>query len=80
MLLADLGAYSSVWLERTPDKREVGGSNPPRPTISSGLDGSSSNWFELSSIQDAVEFSPRVEEVAVFDSGIVEMEGCLTVF
>ena len=27
------GAYSSVWLERTPDKREVGGSNPPRPTI-----------------------------------------------
>jgi hypothetical protein len=25
-------AYSSVWLERTPDKREVGGSNPPRPT------------------------------------------------
>ncbi len=28
----------------------------------------------------AVEFSPRVEEEAVFDSGIVEMEGCLTVF
>ena len=28
-----IGAYSSVWLERTPDKREVGGSNPPRPTI-----------------------------------------------
>ena len=27
-------AYSSVGLERTPDKREVGGSNPPRPTIS----------------------------------------------
>ena len=27
-----LGAYSSVWLERTPDKRKVGGSNPPRPT------------------------------------------------
>ena len=26
-------AYSSVGLERTPDKREVGGSNPPRPTI-----------------------------------------------
>ena len=26
------GAYSSVWLERTPDKRKVGGSNPPRPT------------------------------------------------
>ena len=25
-------AYSSDWLERTPDKREVGGSNPPRPT------------------------------------------------
>jgi hypothetical protein len=26
------GACSSVWLERTPDKREVGGSTPPRPT------------------------------------------------
>jgi len=26
------GAYSSVWLERTPDKREVGSSNLPRPT------------------------------------------------
>ena len=23
---------SSVWLERTPDKGEVGGSSPPRPT------------------------------------------------
>ena len=23
---------SSGWLERTPDKREVGGSSPPRPT------------------------------------------------
>ena len=30
-------AYSSVWLERTPDKREVGGSNPPRPTIVQAL-------------------------------------------
>ena len=30
--LVSIGAYSSVWLERTPDKREVGGSNPPRPT------------------------------------------------
>ena len=26
-------ACSSVWLERTPDKREVDGSNPSRPTI-----------------------------------------------
>ena len=25
---------SSAWLERTPDKGEVGGSSPPRPTIS----------------------------------------------
>ena len=25
-------AYSSVWLERTPDKREVTGSSPVRPT------------------------------------------------
>jgi hypothetical protein len=29
-----LWAYSSVGLERTPDKREVGGSSPPRPTTS----------------------------------------------
>ena len=28
-------AYSSDWLERTPDKREVGGSTPPKPTIDS---------------------------------------------
>ena len=27
-------AYSSVWLERTPDKREVSGSIPLRPTLS----------------------------------------------
>ena len=25
---------SSAWLERTPDKGEVGGSSPPRPTNS----------------------------------------------
>ena len=31
--LADSGACSSVWLERTPDKREVDGSTPSRPTI-----------------------------------------------
>ncbi len=29
-------AYSSAWLERTPDKREVGGSSPPRPTRHAG--------------------------------------------
>ncbi len=28
-----VGAGSSARLERTPDKREVGGSSPPRPTI-----------------------------------------------
>ena len=28
------GACSSVWLERTPDKREVDGSTPSRPTKS----------------------------------------------
>ena len=28
---ADAGARSSAWLERTPDKREAGGSNPPGP-------------------------------------------------
>ena len=27
------GAYSSDWLERAPDKREVSGSTPLRPTI-----------------------------------------------
>ena len=27
------GAGSSAWLERTPDKREVGSSSLPRPTI-----------------------------------------------
>ena len=31
-VLKDNWAYSSVWLERTPDKREVDGSNPSRPT------------------------------------------------
>ena len=31
-----LRAYSSVWLERTPDKREVGGSIPTRPTTPIG--------------------------------------------
>ena len=30
-------AYSSAWLERTPDKREVGGSSPPRPTREGGV-------------------------------------------
>ena len=26
------GPIAQFWLERTPDKREVGGSSPPRPT------------------------------------------------
>ena len=29
-------ACSSAWLERTPDKREVGSSSLPRPTINRG--------------------------------------------
>ena len=29
-----LRAYSSAWLERFPDKEEVSGSSPLRPTIS----------------------------------------------
>ena len=33
-----LRACSSVWLERPPDKREAGGSSPPRPTIVAGCD------------------------------------------
>jgi hypothetical protein len=42
-----LGAYSSVGLERTPDKREVGGSNPPRPTSSGDeLDGAVAQLVE----------------------------------
>ena len=31
-------AYSSVGLEHTPDKREVGSSNLPRPTTDQGRD------------------------------------------
>ena len=27
------GPIAQLWLERTPDKREVGGSSPLRPTI-----------------------------------------------
>ena len=47
-----LGAFASEkapwvelrWLERTPDKREVGGSSPPRPTTKSQiLDGAAGN-------------------------------------
>jgi hypothetical protein len=41
------GACSSVWLERTPDKREVDGSTPSRPTIEgNGADG----VFQLSKL------------------------------
>ena len=32
-----LAGLELSWLERTPDKGEVGGSNPPRPTKSSCL-------------------------------------------
>jgi hypothetical protein len=40
-------AYSSVGLERTPDKREVGGSNPPRPTSTDDeLDGAVAQLVE----------------------------------
>ena len=46
-------AYSSVWLERTPDKREVGGSNPPRPTTWSEL---RSNGLLLTSAQGLTRF------------------------
>ena len=39
-------ACSSVGLERTPDKREVGSSNLPRPTNSSGyVFGGPGIWF-----------------------------------
>ena len=33
MLAPQTWVCSSAWLERTPDKGEVGGSSPPRPTI-----------------------------------------------
>ena len=32
-LLTTIWAHSSGWLERTPDKREVGGSSPLVPTM-----------------------------------------------
>ena len=31
------GPIAQLWLERTPDKREVVGSSPTRPTISMGV-------------------------------------------
>ena len=34
LALSVLRAYSSAWLERFPDKEEVSGSSPLRPTIS----------------------------------------------
>ena len=34
MAIPNFRVCSSAWLERTPDKGEVGGSSPPRPTIS----------------------------------------------
>ena len=34
LALPVLRAYSSAWLERFPDKEEVSGSSPLRPTIS----------------------------------------------
>ncbi len=33
MPVRNMRVCSSAWLERTPDKGEVGGSSPPRPTI-----------------------------------------------
>ena len=60
MPLEDQGAYSSVWLERTPDKREVGGSNPPRPTsLVSGVGGSGLSRVEQHG--GAVDLSSRAE-------------------
>ena len=32
MPVRNMRVCSSAWLERTPDKGEVGGSSPPRPT------------------------------------------------
>ena len=31
-IVSEVGACSSAWLERIPDKDEAGGSSPPRPT------------------------------------------------
>ena len=33
MVLGSDGPIAQFWLERTPDKREVDGSSPSRPTI-----------------------------------------------
>ena len=38
---------SSAWLERTPDKGEVGGSSPPRPTIHLNRPINDGNTFNL---------------------------------
>ena len=46
-------AYSSAWLERTPDKREVGGSSPPRPTT----------FMEIGGVAQLGERLPCTQEV-----------------
>ena len=38
------GPIAQFWLERTPDKREVGGSSPPRPTIIISIRIIINNW------------------------------------
>jgi hypothetical protein len=51
-------ACSSAWLERTPDKREVDGSTPSRPTIKvSALSITGSTEYELPvcPVRDAVQ-------------------------
>jgi hypothetical protein len=52
-------AYSSAWLERTPDKREVGGSSPPRPTRrSEGIGGVAQLGERLPCTQEVIGSIP----------------------
>ena len=39
MVMEGMRAYSSAWLERFPDKEEVRGSSPRRPTSKTDVNG-----------------------------------------
>ena len=62
----DLRACSSVWLERTPDKREVGSSNLPRPTTGqfSDIGGVAQLGEHLLCKQEVIGSSPFASTIA----------------
>ncbi|CEO88422.1 hypothetical protein SSCH_1860001 [Syntrophaceticus schinkii] len=70
-------AYSSVGLERTPDKREVGGSNPPRPTkIEVGSQKSEvgkGKKFALRRISTINPTSDILHPASVFRGGVAQL-------